>query len=88
MNNKIFKREGRITPKYKGYFVSFWKKVDGKNTPYSLDEVDELYVETINGTIKLNKEYLLKNKILQTDTTKGKLGFRIQQADINYIDKN
>lgn len=77
--------EGRITPKYKGYFVSLWKKVNGKNTPYNESEIDILIVKTINGKIKLDKEYLLKNKILRTEKNKGKLGFRIKEEDINYI---
>lgn len=78
----IFEVEGRVTPKYRGYFVSFWKKVNGVNTPYNSNEVEIVYVKTIDGTIKLSKDYLLDHKILKTATTKGKLGFRIKEEDV------
>ncbi len=74
-------KEGRVTPKYKGYFVSIWKKVDGINTPYRSDEVDKLIVKTIDGDIELSREYLIKNKILSNEKCRGKLGFRIKEND-------
>ncbi len=80
--SKTIRVEGRITPKYKGYFVSFWKKVEGNNTPYSIDEVEELLVSTVDGDILLTKDYLVRNKILKSDICKGKLGFRIKQEDV------
>ncbi len=75
-------KEGRVTPKYKGYFVSCWKKENGKNTPYNMEEVESVEVRTVDGNIQLNRDYLLKNKILATETQKGKLGFRIKEGDI------
>ncbi len=65
----------------KGTLLVFGKKKEGKNTPYSIDEVDTVIVDTVNGQIILNKEYLIKNKILKSDTCKGKLGFRIKVDD-------
>lgn len=76
---------GKITLKYEGYFVSFWKKEQGKDVPYKIDEVDELLVRTVNGIIKLDKQYLIENKILSSTKAKGKLGFRIKKKDINYL---
>lgn len=77
--NKIYKREGRVTPKYSGYFVSFWKKENGKNIPYKEDEVDQLTIETIDGNFILSKEDLIERNVLSSNTCKGKLGFRIGQ---------
>lgn len=74
-------KEGRVTAKYKGYFVSCWKKVDGINSPYNEEEVECVEVRTIDGTIHLSKDYLMKNNILTTKTKKGKLGFRIKEDD-------
>lgn len=78
---KTLIKEGRVTPKYKGYFVSCWKKVDGVNTPYCESEIGLLEVRTVDGTIFLDKEYLLRNKVLKTENVKGKLGFRIKADD-------
>ncbi len=74
-------KEGRVTPKYKGYFVRCWKKVNAINTPYNANEVESVEVRTIDGNIQLNKDYFLKNNILATESQKGELGFRIKERD-------
>lgn len=76
--NTVFYREGKITPKYNGVFVSLWKKKE-KNMPYSyLDDIDYLLVNypATQKCFLFTKKELINLKIL-TEKCKGKMGFRL-----------
>lgn len=77
-------RVANVTPNKVGQFVSIWEKdSSNKNQPYSYDESTDLLVIT---TFKNNDEYgqfifpkevLLKQKVLKSHSTKGKMAMRV-----------
>ncbi|PEA23290.1 mep operon protein MepB [Bacillus cereus] len=76
-------RISKITPNKIGQFVSFWEKDDNmQNQAFSYDAAPDLLVITCIDDNKLGqfifpKETLLKEKILKTQSQKGKMAMRI-----------
>lgn len=75
-------RLAKKTPTKDGYFVTFWKKDNGKNKSYSIsDNFDFLIINIIDdykkGIFLFSKETLIDNNIIKTDIFKGKMGFRV-----------
>lgn len=82
-NKKTCFRKGKITPTKSGHFVSLWKHSDKSNIPYDINDNYELYVFEIEydkdklGYFIFPSAILSKHKILSTDDSIGKLGFRL-----------
>lgn len=76
-------RISKITPNKIGQFVSFWEKDDNmQNQAFSYDAAPDLLVITCIDDNKLGqfifpKEIILKEKILKTQSQKGKMAMRI-----------
>lgn len=77
-------RSSKITPKKIGQFVAFWEKdINNKNRPFLFEQSPELFVITSFkndndfGQFVFPKEVLLKNNILRSNSTKGKMGIRV-----------
>ncbi|PDX97106.1 mep operon protein MepB [Bacillus pseudomycoides] len=84
LNNKTIRfRVSKITPNKIGQFVSFWEKNENmQNQAFSYDSAPDLLVITCIDENKLGqfifpKEILLKEKILKTQSQKGKMAMRI-----------
>ncbi|PGS43787.1 mep operon protein MepB [Bacillus cereus] len=84
LNNKTIRfRVSKITPNKIGQFVSFWEKDDSlKNQAFAYEAAPDLLVITCFDDNKLGqfifpKEILLKEKILKTQSQKGKMAMRI-----------
>ena len=74
----------KTTPNKVGQFVSFWEKdAAHKNQAFSYEKAtDLLVINTFTSTNRFGqfifpKEILLKQKILKTATTKGKMAIRV-----------
>ncbi len=77
-------RVANVTPRKTGQFVAFWEKDENnKNQPYSYDEAPYLLVVTVFknndnfGQFVFPKKVLLKQAILQSSLTKGKMAMRV-----------
>ena len=77
-------RVANITPAKAGQFVAFWEKDENnKNQPYSYEEAPDLLVittfknENEFGQFIFPKEILLKQNILRSTSTKGKMAIRV-----------
>ncbi|MFS0614993.1 MepB family protein [Lederbergia ruris] len=77
-------RVANITPTKVGQFVALWEKDENdKNQPYSYDEAPDLLVITTFknkhefGQFIFPKEILLKQNILRSSSTKGKMAIRV-----------
>lgn len=77
-------RVANITPTKEGQFVAFWEKDENdKNQPYSYEEAPDLLVittfksENEFGQFIFPKEILLKQNILRSTSTKGKMAIRV-----------
>ncbi|WP_426355027.1 MepB family protein [Exiguobacterium sp. R-39] len=77
-------RVAKTTPKKAGQFVAFWEKDDkNKNQPFSDKTATDLLVVNIFtndnkfGQFIFPKEVLIKQKILSTNTIKGKMAIRV-----------
>jgi len=85
LNSKSVRfRVAKITPNKVGQFVSFWEKNEAnKNQAFSYDNAtDLLVINTFNNTgdfgqFVFQKEVLLKQNILKTANTKGKMAIRV-----------
>jgi len=85
LNSKSVRfRVAKITPTKVGQFVSFWEKDEAnKNQAFSYDNAtDLLVINTFNnngdfGQFVFPKEVLLKQNILKTANTKGKMAIRV-----------
>ncbi|WP_433772188.1 MepB family protein [Bacillus wiedmannii] len=84
LNNKTIRfRVSKITPNKIGQFVSFWEKGENmQNQAFSYDSAPDLLVITCMDDNRLGqfifpKEILLKEKILKTQSQKGKMAMRI-----------
>ncbi|MFB7158167.1 MepB family protein [Lysinibacillus sp. NPDC056232] len=85
LNSKLVRfRVAKITPTKIGQFVSFWEKDEAnKNQAFSFDNAtDLLVINTFNdngdfGQFVFPKEVLLKQNILKTANTKGKMAIRV-----------
>src|SRR5690625_2557989 len=77
-------RVANITPTKVGQFVAFWAKDESnKNQPYLYEEAPDLLVittfknENEFGQFIFPKEVLLKQNILRSTSTKGKMAIRV-----------
>ncbi|MDI3235218.1 MepB family protein [Exiguobacterium antarcticum] len=77
-------RVAHVTPTKLGQFVVFWEKDNNnKNQPYPYDEAPDLLVittfknDTEFGQFIFPKEVLLKQNILASDSTQGKMAMRV-----------
>jgi hypothetical protein len=77
-------RVANITPTKVGQFVAFWEKDENnKNQPYLYEEAPDLLVittfknENEFGQFIFPKEVLLKQNILRSTSTKGKMAIRV-----------
>lgn len=77
-------RVANITPTKVGQFVAFWKKDENnKNQPYSYEEAPDLLVITTFksdnefGQFIFPKEVILKQNILRSGSTIGKMAMRV-----------
>jgi hypothetical protein len=85
LNSKSIRfRVAKTTPNKVGQFVSFWEKdAAHKNQAFSYGKAtDLLVINTFTSTNRFGqfifpKEVLLKQKILKTETTKGKMAIRV-----------
>ncbi|MEE3895433.1 MepB family protein [Priestia megaterium] len=85
LNSKSVRfRVAKTTPNKVGQFVSFWEKdAAHKNQAFSYGKAtDLLVINTFTSTNRFGqfifpKEVLLKQKILKTETTKGKMAIRV-----------
>lgn len=81
------------TPKKEGYFTAFWKKDQfDKNIPFSdQDVIDELII-VINdgqhrGMFRIPKAVSIKQNIISTKTSKGKMGMRFYPSWCRHLNK-
>ncbi len=85
LNSKSVRfRVAKTTPNKVGQFVSFWEKDTAhKNQAFSYEKAtDLLVINTFTSTNRFGqfifpKAVLLKQKILKTGTTKGKMAIRV-----------
>jgi hypothetical protein len=85
LNSKSIRfRVAKNTPNKIGQFVSFWEKNEAhKNQAFSYEKAtDLLVINTFTNTNRFGqfvfpKEVLIKQKILKTATTKGKMAIRV-----------
>ncbi len=77
-------RVAHITPTKVGQFVAFWEKdINGKNQPYLYEEAPDLFVittfknENEFGQFVFPKKVLLKQNVLRSNSTKGKMAMRV-----------
>lgn len=77
-------RVANITPTKVGQFVALWEKDENnKNQPFSYEEAPDLLVittfknENEFGQFIFPKETLLKQNILRSSSTKGKMAIRV-----------
>lgn len=85
LNSKSVRfRVGKTTPSKVGQFVPFWEKDENhKNQAFSYGKAtDLLVINTFTRTNRFGqfvfpKEVLLKQKILKTASTKGKMAIRV-----------
>jgi len=76
-------RVAKITPNKTGQFVVFWEKDEnGKNQAFSYEKAPDLLVintfsEHKFGQFVFPKEILVKQNILKTTDTKGKMAMRV-----------
>ena len=85
LNSKSVRfRVAKITPTKIGQFVAFWEKDEAnKNQAFSYDNATDLLVintfgrNGIYGQFVFPKEVLLKQNILKTSKTKGKMAIRV-----------
>jgi len=95
LNSKSIRfRVAKITPNKIGQFVAFWEKdKNNKNQAFSYEKATDLLVIntfTSNnnfGQFVFPKEVLVKQNILKTDTTKGKMGIRVYPSWENTTSK-
>ncbi|MCF2132289.1 MepB family protein [Strepomyces sp. STD 3.1] len=85
LNSKSVRfRVAKNTPNKIGQFVSFWEKDEAhKNQAFSYEKATDLLVINIFtskdrfGQFVFPKEVLVKQKILKTGSTKGKMAIRV-----------
>ncbi|MDL4839449.1 MepB family protein [Aquibacillus rhizosphaerae] len=85
LNSKSIRfRVAKITPTKIGQFVAFWEKDSNhKNQAFSTEKATDLLVintftsENDFGQFVFPKEVLVKQNILKTATTKGKMAMRV-----------
>ena len=77
-------RVAKQTPTKVGQFVTFWEKnAKGMNQPFQYNKSPDLLVITTFkdnntfGQFVFPKDVLLRNDILQSHSTKGKMGIRV-----------
>ncbi|MCB9228313.1 MAG: MepB family protein [Deltaproteobacteria bacterium] len=79
----ILFREGKVTPKKKGLFVTLWKRdAEGNTCPFdSSDPYDYVIINVHNvkrsGAFIFPKDVLVKNRIFSHQDITGKRAFRL-----------
>ena len=80
-------RVANITPTKVGQFVAFWEKDENnKNQPFTYEEAPDLLVITTFkddsefGQFIFPKEILIKQNILRSSSTKGKMAIRVYSS--------
>jgi len=83
---KVIYREGKITPKKIGQFVTFWKRnSEGNTEPLHESDDFDFYIITVQhenktGQFIFSKSILIKQGIISTQKKEGKRGFRLYPA--------
>lgn len=76
-------RCAKKTPKKEGYFLAIWtRNASAVNVPFDFETFDDSLIVTIedgtlNGYFKFPKAVLLEHNILKSETSKGKMAFRV-----------
>ncbi|WP_113754672.1 MepB family protein [Priestia endophytica] len=92
VDNSYRSRLAKLTPKKKGYFVVFWEKdTSNQNQAYRYSESpDKIIVSVIDNQLKgqfiFPKSILMKQKVLSSDDSKGKMAIRVYpswEKDLN-----
>ena len=88
-------RVAKITPTKLGQFVSCWEKdIHNKNTAYTNQNAPDLLVITVFsihgvfGQFVFPKNILLSKNILRTDTTQGKMAFRVYPSWVQVVSQS
>lgn len=87
----IRSRLARKTNKKDGYFVSFWTKNEqGNNEAYSYQNSPEYTAIVIDkqGLFLFPKEILLREEILKSESSKGKMGIRVYPPLCSQLNRN
>ncbi len=93
-DNTYRSRLAKLTPSKKGYFVVFWKKNDtNKNQAYSYDESPEKIIISVidnelQGQFIFPKSILLKQEVLRTGNSKGKMAIRVYPSWVNELNQS
>ncbi len=80
---KVVFRKAKVTPKKIGQFVTFWKRnKEGITEPFDENiELDFYVINCMNqdrlGQFIIPRSVLIHNKIISTDKSEGKRGFRV-----------
>ncbi|WP_417443370.1 MepB family protein [Joostella sp.] len=79
----IIYRDGKVTPKKAGQFVTFWKRIENKSIApfHTIDEFD-FFVVTVKsaneiGQFVFPKSVLIRKGIISTEHKEGKRAFRV-----------
>ncbi|MDG4957509.1 MepB family protein [Lactococcus lactis] len=78
----IRSRLGKLTPKKSGFFTVFWEQdIQGRNHPFCAQESPDfllvaVYDENRKGIFLIPKAVTIDQKILSTNTQKGKMAMR------------
>nr|DAR28356.1 MAG TPA: MepB protein [Caudoviricetes sp.] len=85
-------RLAKLTPKKKGYFVTFWEKdPEGNNQAFHFSNSPDKIIITVidnqfSGQFVFTKEILLEKNILKSQSSKGKMAIRVYptwETDLN-----
>lgn len=82
-NCYVISRNGKTTPKKKGYFVTFWKRnKEGKTQAFDQQDKVDFYIVNVRNKNEIAqfvfpKSILIKKGIISTYKNKGEMGFRV-----------
>ncbi|WP_236974087.1 MepB family protein [Membranihabitans maritimus] len=80
---KVLCRNAKITPKKKGQFVTFWKRLEkGSIAPFSDTDPIDFYIVNVSkekffGQFVFPKSVLIEKGIITTESKEGKRAFRV-----------
>jgi len=82
MNKKIKFRVAKLTPTKVGHFVAIWKRENGITKPHDIKDPYDLFVISVRdkygfGQFIFNKDALVENKLITSQSTAGKRGVRL-----------
>ena len=87
-------RLAKKTPLKQGYFVAFWQKNNiNKNEPFDQQNSRDKLVITVqdglhSGQFIFPKKVLIEQKILKTETSKGKMALRVYPSWVDNLNKS